>query len=273
MTQPRSDTVSYTADKTQGGMQGIKADLAAGTVRDGFGTTDTIANIDSVYGTLFLDVINGDDGDNVLDGISGADLLNGRAGDDRLFGGDGKDTLSGSYGNDMLSGYTGNDSCHGGRGDDLLYGGDGKDTLIGSNGSDTLFGHNTNDSCNGGSGNDWVYGGAGNDTLTGGSGKDGFVFDVKANSKANFDKITDFRVVDDTIYLARSAFTKLQKGWLDAGAFAVGAKAKDASDRIVYDAKSGALYYDSDGAGNAAQVKLAVLAKHLKMSNFDFAVY
>ncbi len=115
--------------------------------------------------------------------------------------------------------------------------------------------------------------GAGNDTLIGGSGQDGFVFDVKANSRTNVDKITDFRVVDDTIFLARSAFTKLQKGGLDASAFTIGAKAKDASDRIVYDAKSGALYYDPDGAGKAAQVKVAVLAKHLKMSNFDFWVY
>ena len=45
------------------------------------------------------------------------------------------------------------------------------------------------------------------------------------------------------------------------------------SDRIGYDKKSGALYYDSDGNGAHAAVQIATLQKNLKgISNKDFFV-
>jgi serralysin len=52
-----------------------------------------------------------------------------------------------------------------------------------------------------------------------------------------------------------------------------GAKAHDADDRVIYDPASGALFYDADGTGKAAAVKIAVLSKNLKAMSFrDFLV-
>ena len=44
-----------------------------------------------------------------------------------------------------------------------------------------------------------------------------------------------------------------------ADMFVNGKKAQDPEDRIVYDRKTGSLYYDQDGTGSQAQVKIATL--------------
>jgi Ca2+-binding RTX toxin-like protein len=125
----------------------------------------------------------------------------------------------------------------------------------------------------GGSGNDTLYGGAGKDVLTGGTGQDIFVFDTRPNTRSNLDTITDFSVADDTIHLKKSVFTKLaKKGALSSKAFWAGAKAHDKDDRIVYNKKTGALYYDDDGSGGHAMVQIAKLSKNLKLAAKDFFV-
>ena len=107
----------------------------------------------------------------------------------------------------------------------ILIGTAGADTLTGDSLNDILSGLAGKDSLFGLAGNDKLSGGLGNDMLTGGAGQDIFVFDAKlsktnaANKKANLDKIVDFYVPDDTIHLAKSAFTKLaKKGALSKGA-------------------------------------------------------
>jgi len=54
-------------------------------------------------------------------------------------------------------------------------------------------------------------------------------------------------------------FTTLGAGALPAGALVMGSAATDASDRILYDAATGALFYDRDGTGAAAAVQFAIL--------------
>ncbi len=54
--------------------------------------------------------------------------------------------------------------------------------------------------------------------------------------------------------------------------FVKATKAQDAEDRIVYDRKTGALYYDQDGSGSKAQVKIAMLNKNLALTHNDFFV-
>jgi Ca2+-binding RTX toxin-like protein len=124
----------------------------------------------------------------------------------------------------------------------------------------------------GNNGNNIIGGGDGNDELTGLGGHDAFLFDTALNAAANVDVITDFSVMDDTIRLDNAVFTALGGGFLAANAFVTGAAALDASDRIIYDNATGALFYDSDGNGGAAAIQFAELATGLGLTNLDFFV-
>ncbi|MBM1174999.1 Ig-like domain-containing protein [Microvirga arabica] len=173
-------------------------------------------------------------------------------------------TSAGGLSNDRVVTISVNDvgveSTAGSVANDVIKGGVGKDTLGGGLGDDKLFG------------------GLGNDTLKGDGGKDIFVFATKTNKKTNVDKISDFVVKDDSIWLDNAVFTKIGKGSEDKpgklakAMFWTGKEAHDASDRIIYDKKSGALYYDADGTGRSAQVKFATLKKGLSLTEKDFFV-
>jgi Ca2+-binding RTX toxin-like protein len=52
--------------------------------------------------------------------------------------------------------------------------------------------------------------------------------------------------------------------------FTIGKVAADAEDRLIYNKDNGALYYDPDGAGAKAMIKIAVLGKNLKLTYHDF---
>lgn len=148
----------------------------------------------------------------------------------------------------------------------------------GSSANDVIKGGAGRDNLGGGLGNDTLWGSLGNDVLKGDKGRDVFVFDTKTNKRTNVDKITDFSARDDSIWLDNAVFTKIGKGSetkpgkLAKAMFWTGKEAHDASDRIIYDKKSGALHYDADGTGRSAQVKIATLKKGLSLSEKDFFV-
>jgi Ca2+-binding RTX toxin-like protein len=167
----------------------------------------------------------------------------------------------------------------GSAGADVLKGGGFSDTFRGSGGNDGLYGGLGNDRLYGDSGNDKIYGGAGNDRLYGGSGRDTFVFDTRPNKRTNVDKIYDFKSRDDSFHLDNAIFTKLGRAGSEArpkkftsDMFVEGTRAQDREDRIVYDKKTGSLYYDQDGTGSKAQVKIATLTNKTKLYWHDFFV-
>ncbi|MCG7392417.1 calcium-binding protein [Microvirga sp. ACRRW] len=234
---------------------------------------------------------------------------------DTLDGGDGNDTLDGGLGIDHMSGGFGNDVFHVDQAGDVVVesGGGGidkvissvsyglsanaeieilqassgalplsltgnafKNTIFGADGADRLFGLNGNDVLRGESGNDVLDGGLLSDTLTGGLGRDMFVFSSKP-TKTNIERITDYNVKDDTIWLENAVFKALGKkgtitspAALKSGFFYSGSAAHDGDDHVIYNKKTGALYYDPDGIGGAAQVKIAALAKNLALTAKDF---
>lgn len=155
-------------------------------------------------------------------------------------------------------------------GANTLTGSAANDHIVGLAGNDVLIGLDGNDKLEGGSGNDKLYGKEGADILTGGIGKDIFVFDTALSS--GVDTITDFSSRDDTIYLENAFFIGLATGTLASSAFYVGAAAHDASDRIIYDKASGALYFDADGTGSAAAVQFAQLTAGTAVSRADFSI-
>jgi len=134
-----------------------------------------------------------------------------------------------------------------------------------------VFGGKKADKLYGTDGKDVLSGGLGKDYLFGGAGKDVFLFNTKLG-QSNADRIADFDVKADTIELYKNVFTKLEAGDLSRKAFWTGAKAHDADDRIIYDARKGHLYYDADGSGAAKQVLFATLSKNLKITASDFDV-
>jgi Ca2+-binding RTX toxin-like protein len=158
------------------------------------------------------------------------------------------------------------------------------ENTVGSAANDVFKAGAGNDILGGGLGNDMLWGGSGNDVLSGGDGKDVFVFNTKLGTartdrKVNFDKITDFNVKDDVIWLDKSVFSKLGKKGSESSPakiskafFTIGPKAKDANDYLIYNNKTGVLSYDKDGSGKAQAVEIASLSKKLKMTYLDFMV-
>jgi Ca2+-binding RTX toxin-like protein len=166
-------------------------------------------------------------------------------------------------GNDQLVGGDGVDLLSGGRGFDRLSGGPGNDALSGGDGSDQLFGGSDFDTLNGRGGADFLVGGANSDT---------FNFNT-ALGAGNVDTIQGYSSASDTIRLDSPIFTGLAEGTLSASAFRVGAAAADATDRIIYDNLTGALFFDPDGSGTgSAQVQFATLLGTPDITRFDFLV-
>ncbi len=83
--------------------------------------SDTLTNIEGVYGSGFNDIIFGSDVDNSLWGEDGDDLLVGLLGTDLLYGGGGADVLQGHDGDDTLDGGAGADDLDGGSGNDVYF--------------------------------------------------------------------------------------------------------------------------------------------------------
>jgi Ca2+-binding RTX toxin-like protein len=94
---------------------GYLVNLAAGTLRDGYGNVGTVAGIENVTGSDLADDLRGNSGDNVVEGGAGKDIL-------RLQDG-GVDTVLGGGGDDnifMIGSLTAADVVNGGEGNDTL---------------------------------------------------------------------------------------------------------------------------------------------------------
>jgi Ca2+-binding RTX toxin-like protein len=181
-------------------------------------------------------------------------------------GGNARDnSLRGNAAANRLAGAAGVDALEGGGGADTLDGGDGADTLAGLGGRDTLRGQD---------GNDVLAGGAGADKLNGGAGADTFVFDA---ALASVDTLADFNPADDTIRLDATVFEALAPGALGGAQFLAsdGTPVATTPDQhVLYDATSGALYYDADGNGALPAVRFALLGAkaHPVLDAPDFVI-
>lgn len=277
------DVVSFANAKA-----GVTASLTAGARGDAAG--DVYTGIEGLIGSVFSDVFTGS-GSAILMGGRGNDVYYAKGKDSvREVAGEGRDTVvarsSFALRSDAevevlkLSGVSSTTAAYliGSNSANEMIGHSGVNTLKGQGGNDVLKAGSGNDRLYGGIGNDTLYGGSGNDVLIGDSGRDIFVFDTRPSQSANVDRIADFNPAYDTIWLDNRVFAKLGTGSLakptklNPDMFVIGATAKDREDRIIYDKATGALYYDADGTGSTAQVKIATLSKNLKLTYHDFFV-
>lgn len=258
------DFVSFAHAKS-----GVIASVTGGSGGDAAG--DTYVGIEGLVGSSFDDVFFGN-GSAFLRGGLGDDIYNVIAGDvfEEAVNG-GRDTVIAGGGYALaadaqievlkLSGVSSRTSAH----------------LTGSDIANEIHGHAGTNILKGQGGDDKIFGGGGNDKLYGGRGKDIFVFDTKPNKKSNVDRIYDFGPKDDSFHLENKVFTKLGKGSaagvkFKSDMFVKSPHARDREDRIIYDSKTGALFYDKDGTGSSAQIKIATLNKNLKLTYKDFFV-
>ncbi|MDP1612375.1 MAG: FG-GAP-like repeat-containing protein [Sulfuritalea sp.] len=160
------DTVSYDGDyDANGDGMGVTVNLANGFAIDGWGDTDSLSNIENVRGSIYNDVIVGNDLANDLQGGNGNDTLNGGLGNDTLDGGTGIDyaVYSGNAGDYIVTPLEGG-----------VY------TVAGADGTDTL------------SNIEWLSFADGPQQL-GGMGGPGFLFSTMINGAA-----VDFNPAVDT---------------------------------------------------------------------------
>ncbi len=154
-----------------------------------------------------------------------------------------------------------------------VAGGQFADTLTGSAGADGLRGNAGADRLSGGAGNDTLAGGPGADTLAGGTGNDVFVF---LTPDEGGDTITDFRNVagdNDLIQVTTFGFG-LAAGPIAASQFRSGTTnaAGDANDRFIFRTTDRTLWFDADGTGSAAAVRLAAIGGTVPLTFADIAV-
>lgn len=221
----------------------------------------------------------------------------GGAANDRLIGNNAANVLDGGRGTDRMEGKGGNDVYYVSTAQDLVRDTSGIDTVYTSvsyaletraqieilsardpaaKKAIALTGSAVANTITGNAGANVLSGKGGNDVLAGGAGQDAFVFDTRLNSRSNVDKILDFSVRDDTLHLDNLVFKHFgAAGSLAAAAFHTTTSSRlahDADDRIIYNKKTGYLYYDADGTGDAAAVKFAQLDDGLRLKATDFLI-
>ena len=114
--------------------------------------------------------------------------------------------------------------------------------------------------------------GSGNDLVVLGEKADKLLFDSTLNAATNVDTVKKFQSGKDKFFLDDDIFTAITPGTLSSAAFHKGTAAADPDDRIIYDKKTGALYYDPDGTGGAAQIQFAKLDPGTKLEAGDFTI-
>ncbi|MGO4196840.1 calcium-binding protein [Rhizobium sp. YAF28] len=241
--------------------QSVSATMNGSTVvydilgADGYHSTVTLISVErvNIVGSAAADTFYGTSGKDWIDGGAGADTVHGSAGDDGYVfdnagdrvvdeaAGGGTDTIWASVSVNL------NDNAF-------------VENLRLSGGAINGTGNSLANMITGNASANVIAGGAGNDSLYGKGGADTFHFNEMG--AANKDSIWDFDA-DDKISLG-SVFTGLDKdnnGIVDDDAFLVlvknGPKVSGDHAVLTYNAATGVLSYDHDGAGKDAAQDIA----------------
>ncbi|MBW8881087.1 MAG: hypothetical protein JF615_06590, partial [Asticcacaulis sp.] len=225
-------------------------------------------------------------------------LIAGNGATNRLDGGIGHDTLSGGGGDDI---YTVDDVgdviLEGtGGGDDIVFvttlydyvlpaevenmiltgatpaigfGNDLANQLTGNANGNYLGGLGGTDILRGNDGDDRLVGGAATDKLYGGNGADQFLFSAPGAANG-VDRIEDFVSGTDFLAFTGSDYGFASGTHLTSAQFFNGTTAVGSGPQFFYNTTTHTLCYDSDGAGGAALVGLAIFDNFAALAASDF---
>lgn len=226
----------------------------------------------SATGNALANTLTGNDVDNILDGRLGADKMAGGKGNDTYYvdnsadsvtelAGAGTDAVVSSLASYTLSANV--ETLMLAQGSAALKG-------VGSAGANTIIGNSAGNTLDGASGNDTLIGGGGADTLTGGLGSDTFYFGTSADA---VDTIKDFAKGIDKLVFLDDAVPGRSVGGIAASQLVAGRVANAAGAQFLYDASTGALWFDADGTGAQAAWQVASLSsKPSSIAYTDFSV-
>ncbi|MER9255078.1 calcium-binding protein [Mesorhizobium sp. M0598] len=242
--------------------------LSAGSQIELLATTSpSVSTAINLTGNEFAQTIQGNAGANVINGGGGADTMAGRGGNDTYYVDNAADKVVEALGG-------GTDKVLASVSHALLAGSQIELLATASPSGTTainLTGNGFAQTIQGNAGANIINGGGGADILTGNGGNDVFVFN-SALGAGNIDRITDFNKLQDKIQLDDAVFAGLKLGGLSSDAFFAGTAAHDSSDHIIYNSSTGALSFDSDGIGGAAQIQFATLSPGLSLAAGSFLV-
>lgn len=220
--------------------------------------TDDIRGI----GNGLSNVITGNSGNNILDGGKNVDVLIGGPGNDSYYLRAPGDTAIEAPG----------------EGTDVIYA---FRSLLMPENVERMYLQTTvalngigNDAANlivGNMADNQLIGRGGRDTLKGLGGSDTFVFD-RAPGNNNVDRIIDFAPGEDQLWIKAGLFG-LTPGEVTRDMLQYGKLARDADDRILYDAGTGGLWIDTDGTGPERQMLIFVLEGHVTLLETDVLLY
>jgi Ca2+-binding RTX toxin-like protein len=176
-----TDTASYDMS-----WEGVNVSLTTNTGSGGEAEGDTLQSVENLTGSIYRDVLEGNNGNNTINGLEGGDTLYGLGGVDTLSGGGGHDLLDGGAMGDNMSGGDGLDIYIVDHLWDMVFeaGGEGTDTVLTSvswtlnAGADVEYLRTTNQSgttainLTGNDAGNIIVGNDGNNILNGGGGVD-----------------------------------------------------------------------------------------------------
>ncbi len=142
------------------------------------------------------------------------------------------------------------------------------ENAIGGSSRDVLIGNEVANRLSGGRNNDSISGGLGVDTLMGGKGIDRYIF---TSPQDGGDNITKFEKGEKVVLHGEAFGYGSYVGKLKAANFKSGTnnKAGDANDFFIYRTTDDTLWFDADGKGTTAPIKIADLTNNFDLSNND----
>ena len=173
---------------------GVIVDLSLeAATDDGDGGQDKLVGIENIFGSLFDDILTGDENDNRFTALDGDDLIYGGEGFDTVYYGNATSGVNVDLQSGLVTGGEGSDYL---TSIEIVQGSHHTDQISGDGNASILYGLGGDDTINGQDGADWLLGGRGNDLLDGGEGNDTAVFSGSQSSFTLTMSPTDIIITD-----------------------------------------------------------------------------